>query len=123
MHKIQPEDLTAFAALMTEPGGNPVVAILVGWFGPLEEGEQQLKPLRQFLQPLADMVKPISYCQLQSMLDDGAPFGWYRYWKSGYFQELSDEFILMVPTTIAWLPLSVSTTQITFFATTRTFRL
>ena len=88
-----PEDLTTFAALMTQPDGNPVVAILVGWFGSLEKGEQQLKPLRQFGQPLADTVKPISYCQLQSMLDDGAPFGWYRYWKSGYFKELSDEFI------------------------------
>ena len=88
-----PEDLTAFAALMTGPDGNPVVAVIVGWFGPLSEGEQHIKPLRQFGQPLADMVKPIPYRQLQSMLDDGAPFGWHRYWKSGYFKELSDEFL------------------------------
>ena len=88
-----PEDLTAFAALMTQPDGNPVVAILVGWFGSLEEGLEQLKPLRQFGQPLADTVKQMSYCQLQSMLDDGAPFGWCRYWKTGYFKEISDKLI------------------------------
>ncbi len=78
---------------MSQPDGNPVVAILVGWFGSLSEGEKHIKPLRQLGQPLADMVKPIPYRQLQSMLDDGAPFGWYRYWKSGYFKELSNEFI------------------------------
>jgi len=88
-----PEDLTTFAALMTQPDGNSVVAILVGWFGSLEEGLEQLKPLRQFGQPLADTVKQMSYCQLQSMLDDGAPFGWCRYWKTGYFKEISDKLI------------------------------
>ncbi|MDJ0590801.1 MAG: FAD-binding oxidoreductase [Pleurocapsa sp. MO_226.B13] len=88
-----PEDLTVFVALMTQPDGNPVVGFLVGWFGPLSEGQQQLKPFRQFGQPLADTVKPISYCQLQSMLDDGAPSGWYRYWKTGYFKELRDKLI------------------------------
>ena len=88
-----PEDLTAFAALMTQPEGKPVVAILVGWFGFLEEGERQLEPLRQFAQPLADTIQAISYCQLQSMLDDGAPSGWCRYWKTGYFKEISDRFI------------------------------
>ncbi|MDJ0568640.1 MAG: FAD-binding oxidoreductase [Pleurocapsa sp. MO_192.B19] len=91
-----PEDLTTFGALMTQPDGNSAIAVLVGWFGPLSEGSQHIKPLRQFGQPLADTVKPIPYCQLQSMLDEGAPFGWHRYWKSGYFKELSDEFIDIV---------------------------
>ncbi len=27
------------------------------------------------------------------MLDEGAPFGWCRYWKTGYFKEISDKLI------------------------------
>lgn len=91
-----PDELTAFAALMTTPDGLPVVAIIAGWFGSLEEGEKQLEPVRTFGPPIADLVGPLPYQQLQNMLDDAAPFGLQRYWKSGYFKELGDDLLDLI---------------------------
>jgi FAD/FMN-containing dehydrogenase len=91
-----PDELTAFAGLMTTPDGLPVVAIILGWFGPLEEGDKQFEPVRTFGSPLADLTGPLPYRQLQKMFDDAAPFGIHRYWKSGYFQELGDDLLDMI---------------------------
>jgi FAD/FMN-containing dehydrogenase len=70
-----------------------VVALIAGWFGPLDQGEAALAPLRSFGAPIADLIAPMPYTQLQSMIEGGAPFGLHRYWKSGYFPELSDELL------------------------------
>jgi FAD/FMN-containing dehydrogenase len=91
-----PDELTVFAGLLTTPEGLQIVALIMGWFGAIAQGEQALAPLRNFGAPLADLVGPIPYCQLQSMLDASVPFGWPRYWKSGYFTELSDEVIDLI---------------------------
>ncbi len=78
-----PDELTAFAAMMTSPEGDPVIAIVVGYIGPLEEGERLVAPVREFGPPLADMIGPISYVQLNTMLDEAFPYGGVqRYWKS-----------------------------------------
>lgn len=104
-----PDNLTAFAGFLTTPDGLPVVAIFVGWFGPLEEGEQYLEPVRKFGPPIADLVGPIPYRQLQKMFDDAAPFGLHRYWKSGYFKELGDDLLDLIieHTTAKTSPMSV----------------
>ncbi len=86
-----PDALTVYAGLISTPDGIPVVALIAGWFGPLDEGEQVLAPLRTFGAPLADLIGPLPYSQLQSMLDGAVPFGLQRYWKSGYFKVLTDE--------------------------------
>ncbi|MGE0132549.1 MAG: FAD-binding oxidoreductase [Blastocatellales bacterium] len=91
-----PDDLTAFAALLTLPDGVNVCAIIVGWFGPPEEGARRLEPLRNFGAPLADLTGPMPYSRLQALFDDAAPFGIRRYWKSGYFPELPDELIEVI---------------------------
>jgi FAD/FMN-containing dehydrogenase len=92
-----PDELTAFAGLLSTPDGLPVVAIMVGWFGLLPEGEQHLDPVRKFGSPIADLIGPIPYQQLQTMFDDGAaPFGLHRYWKSGYFKELGDDLLDLI---------------------------
>lgn len=88
-----PDELTVFAGLFNTPDGMPVVAVIAGWFGALEEGEQYLAPLRNFGSPLADLIAPIPYCQLQIIFDAAVPFGIRRYWKAGYFKDLTDELI------------------------------
>ena len=87
------DDLIIFAALLNTPDGMPVIALLVGWFGPLDEGQQHLKPLHDFGTPLADLVAEIPYLQLQTLFDAATPHGLLRYWKSGNLQELRDDFI------------------------------
>src|SRR3954452_13024476 len=74
-----PDELSVYAALLGTPEGLPVVALIAGWFGPLEEGANALAPLRSFGSPIADLIAPQPYTQLQSMLEGGVPFGLHRY--------------------------------------------
>ncbi len=71
----------------------PIVGIVVCWTGDLEAGEKAIAPLRQVAQPLMDMVQPIPYTALQTMLDGGAPYGTRAYMKAEFLPELSEEAI------------------------------
>ena len=62
------DELMIFAALLNTPDGLPVVALLVGWFGPVSEGEQHLKPLRDFGTPLADLIAEVPYVHTRPCL-------------------------------------------------------
>jgi len=54
-----PDELTAYAAIVSSPDGHPVIVIAVCYDGPIEAGEQLLAPLRAFGPPLADMIRPM----------------------------------------------------------------
>ena len=89
-----PDELTAFAAMMTSPEGAPVVAMVLGYIGDLAEGEKRLASVRKFADPLADTIAPISYVQLNSLLDAAVPYGGVqRYWKSSFLKELGDDVL------------------------------
>ena len=88
-----PDELEVYMALMTSPDGDPVAGIMVGYNGDVTEGEKQIKAIREFGSPLADLVQPMPYSARQHMLDDFAPHGPRRYWKSGFLQEFSDDVI------------------------------
>lgn len=89
-----PDELTAFAAMMTSPEGVPVVAMLVGHIGDLAEGEKRLAPVRKFGAPLADTIGPMSYVELNSLLDAAVPYGGVqRYWKSSFLKALGDDVL------------------------------
>ena len=64
----------------------PLLAIVTGWFGPLDGAEAALAPVRA-LSPVADLAGPLPYVALQSLVDEIVPHGWQRYWKSGYFTD------------------------------------
>lgn len=91
-----PDELTANVALMTTPDGQDVVAVIAAWFGAVSEAEARLGPLRRLGPPLADLIGPLSYGQLQTMLDPAAPAGLRRYWKSGYVPILDDDLVDIV---------------------------
>jgi FAD/FMN-containing dehydrogenase len=89
-----PDEAEAYAALLTSPEGVPVAALLLGYNGPIDEGEKVLAPARRFGTPLADMVAPMPYCARQTMLD--VPFaehGLHRYWRSAFTEHISDALI------------------------------
>jgi FAD/FMN-containing dehydrogenase len=91
-----PDELTLFAGLIPSPEDmQPLVAIVVGWFGPLDGADDALAPVRA-LGPVIDLAGPIPYVGLQSMLDDAVPHGLPRYWKSGYFTELAESTLATV---------------------------
>jgi FAD/FMN-containing dehydrogenase len=91
-----PEDLTAYAAMVTSPDGIPVVAIICCWSGPISEGERVLEPLRAFGPPLADAIEPMPFPVMQKLLDGAFPDGANNYWKASFVPALTDEAIDLV---------------------------
>ena len=88
-----PDELTAYAGLLTSPDGHPVVAIILCYSGDIAEGERVVAPLRRFGTPVADLIQPMPYTAHQSIFDAGVPAGQYSYWKSGQLDELTDDAI------------------------------
>jgi FAD/FMN-containing dehydrogenase len=90
-----PDEAEAYLGFLTEPqAGVPVVAMIVGYNGPLDEGEKVLAPARQFGRPVADLVAPMPYAVRQTLLDEpNARNGLHRYWRSAFTGQLSDHFI------------------------------
>jgi FAD/FMN-containing dehydrogenase len=85
-----PDEANTIGALLTSPDGVPVVAIGVCYNGDLDAGEQVLRPLRAFGPPLADEIRPMAYCQVQTLLDAAFVRGRRYYFKSNFMQRISD---------------------------------
>lgn len=79
--------------LPAEQYGKPVLALVLVWAGDLAAGQEVIAPLRRIGSPIADVVRPVPYLAIQSMLDAGAPHGMHYYWKSHRLPELSDQVI------------------------------
>jgi FAD/FMN-containing dehydrogenase len=75
-----------------EVQGTPMIGMLICYAGPPEEGEAAIKPLRD-LGPLIDMVQPMPYTAVQTLLDGGNPHGMQNYWTADFYDELPDEAI------------------------------
>jgi FAD/FMN-containing dehydrogenase len=91
-----PDELTAYAALVTTPDGLPAIAIVLCYCGPLDEGERLVEPVRKFGPPLADHIGPMAYLDLNSMLDAAFPAGRSCYEKASTLKALSDEAIEII---------------------------
>jgi FAD/FMN-containing dehydrogenase len=71
--------------------GTPVVALVVCWAGPIERGEEALRPLRAFGRPLLDTVAPRPYLEHQRLFDPAFPHGRHYYWRSWKLPPLGDD--------------------------------
>jgi hypothetical protein len=91
-----PDEVTAYAGLLTAPDGTPVVGVLACYSGPLEKGEAVLRPLREFGTPVADLIQPMPYAQMNTLLDAAYPPGVQNYWKAEFLEELSDDAIAVL---------------------------
>jgi FAD/FMN-containing dehydrogenase len=77
-----------------EAVGMPIVAIVAAWFdSDLEAGERALRPLREFGPPLMDLIGPMPYLALQSMVDDGNSPGFRNHWCASYTDTLPASLI------------------------------
>ena len=79
--------------LPPEVHGQPVVVIGACYAGSVEDGERVVAPLRQFGEPLVDVIRPTPYVSHQAFFDPTAPHGLGYYWKSEYVPSLSDALI------------------------------
>lgn len=88
-----PDEVMVHCGLVTSPEGQPAVAFIVCYSGPMEKGEEVIRPLRAFGSPAADMVGPMPYTTVQSLGGEMWPPGRLNYWKSSFIYELSDKAI------------------------------
>lgn len=97
-----PDDLGLGAAFISAPPEPfvpaemhfaPLVGLIICWSGDHEEGERVVAPIREVLQPVMDMVGPMPYVALQSMLDASQPHGVNAYMKAEFLPELDDTVI------------------------------
>jgi FAD/FMN-containing dehydrogenase len=93
-----PEELTAYAVLITTPDGHPAVAVVACFCGDPAEGKLVLRPLREFGSPLMDAVQLMPFPAMQKLLDGAFPEGTYNYWKSDFVREMNDEVIELIVT-------------------------
>jgi FAD/FMN-containing dehydrogenase len=99
-----PDDLGGAAAFVSAPPEPfvptemhfaPILGLVLCWTGEIEDGERVVAPIREVAQPVMDMVGPIPYTALQSLLDAGGPPGTRAYMKAEFLPELGDEVIEM----------------------------
>jgi FAD/FMN-containing dehydrogenase len=100
-----PEDLGAAVAFISAPPEpfvpaemhfKPVLGMVICWTGEHDEGERVIAPIREAMQPVMDMVQPMPYTALQTMLDAGGPKGVRAYMKAEFIEELTDEAIAKI---------------------------
>jgi hypothetical protein len=90
--KSLPDELVSFCGLVHAPDGSgtKIIAMPVCHCGDLKQAERDVQPLRDFGPPAIDLIGPMPYPVVNTLLDGGFPKGALNYWKSAFFTELSD---------------------------------
>jgi FAD/FMN-containing dehydrogenase len=97
-----PDELTTLANLLTAPPapfipeewhGKKLIAFVGVYAGAPEEGEKAIQPMRDLGEPVADLIGPMPYVQMQGLIDALYPHGTRAYMKAGYLRGLDDSAI------------------------------
>ncbi|MER5968672.1 FAD-binding oxidoreductase [Streptomyces sp. NPDC002055] len=97
-----PRELGAFPGLQIAPPlpfipeerqGRVHAIVVTCWTGPMEEGEQAVRPFRDAGRVVAEHLGPMPYPMLNSAFDDLVPPGLQHYWKANFVTELTDAAI------------------------------
>jgi len=108
-----PDELTSGALLFSLPPapfvppelhGAQVIGIPICYAGPIETGEQVVRPLREFGAPVIDLVQPMPYDVAQTSADGLWPPGYHQYWKSSFLPALSEPAIQTMVSRFADVP-------------------
>ncbi|GAC1645265.1 MAG: FAD-binding oxidoreductase [Candidatus Dormibacteraceae bacterium] len=97
-----PEQMGVFPAFQIAPPlpfipekrhGEPFIAMVACWAGPIDQGEKALKPFHDIAPVVAEHVGPMPYPALNSAFDGLVPPGLQHYWKANFVKELTDDAI------------------------------
>jgi FAD/FMN-containing dehydrogenase len=97
-----PDELTTLANILVAPPvpflpeavhGRMVVGLVGMYAGPVSDGARAAQPLRALAEPLADLMGPLPYVGLQSLLDPLWPAGAQNYFSGSMLGSLPDEAI------------------------------
>ena len=73
--------------------GEPFLAFVTCWAGPIEEGPANVQPLLDVAPVVAQHLGKMPYPALNSAFDALVPAGMQHYWKANFVTELTDEAI------------------------------
>jgi len=122
MSEQAPPELTMVAFMRPAPPapwlpkhvhGTPIVAIVACHSGRVEDAEQAVAPIKNFGQPVGDILIRRPYAQTQSLFDATQPKGRRYYWKSEYLPRIDPALCEGVIARAATIP-SPHTTVILF---------
>ncbi|HZE51320.1 MAG TPA: FAD-binding oxidoreductase [Jatrophihabitantaceae bacterium] len=112
----QPPEVNSLVALTMAPPmpflppevhGKPI-AIVAGCFGgAVEDGDKHYQALKDFGPPIADLIGPMPYVALQSLLDPLWGPGAGNYFRSGFFSRLGADVTEVVQSFLARRPAGV----------------
>ncbi len=97
-----PDEVTAVVNLTTAPPlpvipeewhGKKVAAFVAVSAGPVDEGESLVRELRSVAEPIADLLGPMPYNVIQTLLDPLWPKGINAYFKATNLSRLDDDLI------------------------------
>ncbi len=88
-----PDELSAWIVLQTWSDGQPMLGIVACYIGPIDEGEQVVRPLREFGSPVLDTLQTMPYVNAQQMMDEGGQTGMQNDFRSNLLGALSDAAI------------------------------
>jgi hypothetical protein len=97
-----PDDVTAVVNLTSAPPlpvipeewhGKKVAAFIAVSTDPVEEADARVKPFREVAEPIADLLGPMPYQVMQSLLDPLWPKGIHAYFKGTNLTALDDSLI------------------------------
>src|SRR4051812_34793710 len=94
-----PDEITTLVNLLTAPPapflpeeghGKKVVAVIAVHSGEAEEGQALMQPLKDLGDPVADLIGPMPYTVMQSLIDALWGRGAHNYMRSSYVDRLDD---------------------------------
>ena len=73
--------------------GQPMLGIIVGWFGDQDEADEMIRPLRELTAHGMDLVQPMPYTAMQTLVDGFSPKGWFNYHRGLHLDSLADSIV------------------------------
>src|SRR6478672_1637714 len=111
------DDASVFCGFVHAPDGSgaKLCVMPICHAGAIDEAEAELRPLREFGPPVMDMVAPMPYPAVNTMLDAGFPRGAMNYRRSAFFTGLSDAAVRAVVAAYETVPSPMSAIIIEHF--------
>jgi len=105
-----PDELTVYFNLFADPAApeEKLAAMIACHCGDPATAERDLKPLRDFGPPAADLIQHMPYPVINTLSDSGYPKGAFNYWKSAFLSDLSDSALEIMTSALQRCPSPMS---------------
>jgi len=95
-----------------EHRGEPVLTVFLRYCGSPEDGERAVQPIRNFGKPIMDLVGPMPFIEVQSILDPMSPPAMHNYWSAEFVSTIDTAVIEALVAAGRELPTAQSVIQV-----------